>query len=151
METQIPLYPYYVRRLIPEPVINRCALKGTEHIPAVHTRLVSTSKSFIPSTMKLWNRLPLTTVLSPTFLIFKKLITSHTPKPSTYNTSCISRHGIWLSRLRMGLSALCQHRFTYNLIDSPNCPHCGEPETMSHYFFYCPEYVQARTALFDSL
>ena len=49
------------------------------------------------------------------------------------------------------VSALCQHRFSYNLIDSPNCPHCGEIETTSHYLFYCPEYVQARTTMLESL
>ena len=51
----------------------------------------------------------------------------------------------------MGLSALSQHRFTYNLIDSASCPHCGLVETTSHYFFVCPAYRVARITLYNSL
>ena len=51
----------------------------------------------------------------------------------------------------MGLSALNQHRFTYNLIDSASCPHCGQPESTFHYFFVCNNYQAARTTFMNSL
>ena len=79
------------------------------------------------------------------------LINSQKVTRTAYNTSCIGRAGIWLSRLRMGLSALCEHRFTYNLINDASCPTCGQRETTSHYFFHCPTYTAARTEFYESL
>ena len=64
---------------------------------------------------------------------------------------CTGKPGIWLSRLRMGLSALGQHRFNYNLIEDYSCPHCGECETTFHYFFQCPSYSCHRTVMLNSL
>ena len=147
---QSGLYPNYIRDLIPAPVINRYPLREIGHIPNIHTRLVSSGRSYFPSTIKLWNRLPATTVTAPTFKIFKKLIIGPSGR-TKYNTMCIGRAGIWLSRLRMGLSALSQHRFTYNLIDDASCPNCGQRETTSHYFFDCPAYAAPRTEFYDSL
>ena len=51
----------------------------------------------------------------------------------------------------MGLSALCYHRFTYNLVDNYACPTCGNVETLSHYFFECNSHTLAHTKLYDSL
>ena len=145
------VYPDYIRRLIPEPVPNRYQLRVNPYIPPIHTRLVTTGKTYIPSTIKLWNKLPANTVASPTFSIFKKIIMGNPIKRNQYNTLCTGRPGIWLSRLRMGLSALCHHRFTYNLVDSSACPTCGCEETTSHYLFYCNTYAAARTTLYNSL
>ena len=58
--------------LIPEPVPNRYPIRDLVHIPNLHTRLVSSGRSFIPSAIKLWNKLPCTTVNAPSLNIFKK-------------------------------------------------------------------------------
>ena len=137
--------------IIPAPVINRYPLRELGHIPNIHTRLVSTGRSYFPSTIKLWNRLPVATISAPTFNSFKKLLLGPKPGKILYNTMCIGRAGIWLSRLRMGLSALAQHRFTYNMVEDASCPHCGQRETISHFFFQCPAYAAPRTELYQAL
>ena len=48
---QSGLYPDYIKRLIPVPVINMYPLQDFGHIPNLHTRLVSTARSYIPSTI----------------------------------------------------------------------------------------------------
>ena len=140
-----------IKRLIPEPVVNRYPIRDIGHIPNIHTRLVSTGKSFFPSTIKQWNRLPVTTVSAPNFRVFKKIITHTNIGRVKYHTLCVGKEGKWLSRLRMGLSALCQHRFTYNLVDDASCPSCGQRETTSHFFFKCPAYAVPRNELYNSL
>ena len=65
---------------------------------------------------------------------------------------CIGKPGIWLSRIRMGLSALNAHRFKYNFIDSPNCEQCNNGvESPIHYFIHCQAYGVARQTLLDNL
>ena len=69
-----------------------------------------------------------------------------------YYTACTGKEGIWLCRLRLGLSALNFHRYTYQLINNPFCPHCpNTQETNSHYFFVCPSYSIARQTLLNEL
>ena len=145
------IYPQYIRRFIPAPVVNRYPLRDVGHIPNIHTRLVSSGKSFFPSTIKLWNKLPAATVRAPTLSTFKNSIKNNHTGRVKYYTACTGRAGIWLSRLRMGLSALCQHRFTYNLVEDASCPSCGHRETTSHYLFYCPAYAVPRAELYDNL
>ena len=122
------VYPDYIRVLIPEPVVNRYPLREIGHVPNIHTRLVSTARSYFPSTIKMWNRLPTATVQAPTFTVFKKLLITNQIGRASYNTSCTGRAGIWLSRLRMGLSTLNQHLFIYNLVDNASCPSCEQSQ-----------------------
>ena len=54
--------------------------------------------------------------------------------------------------MRLGLSPLNSHRFTYHLINDPYCPHCDYvPETTEHFLLFCPHYATARTVLFQAL
>ena len=60
--------------------------------------------------------------------------------------------GIWLTRLRLGLSALNSHLFKYNFIESPKCPSCHNPnESTLHYLFECPTHDIARNNLYQRL
>ena len=55
-------------------------------------------------------------------------------------------------RLRLGLSALNYHRFTYYFIPFKSCPKCNsECENISHFLFHCPAYAVPRVALLESL
>ncbi len=55
------------------------------------------------------------------------------------------------TRLRLGLSHLKSHLFTYNLIDSPTCG-CGlESETVDHYILRCPAFGLARIEMYHSM
>ena len=75
------------------------------------------------------------------------------PFPSgTYN--CFNTKGIkYLPRLRLGLSHLRDHKFKHGFLDSlnPICS-CGlEIETMCHYLFHCPNFINERTLLLNDV
>ena len=95
-------------------------LRHTQALRPPHTRLTSTYNSYFPSTTRDWNLLPESTRNAPTFNYFKKLVrgTNHF---NSYHRLCTNKYGVCLSRIRMGLSALNQHRHNYNFINSPIC------------------------------
>ena len=69
-----------------------------------------------------------------------------------YHRLCSSKPGIWLTRLRLGLSALNQHQFKYNFIDSPDCLYCpGLEESTIHYLFKCQTHDLARNQFYQKL
>ena len=73
-------------------------------------------------------------------------------KSNNYYNACFGKKGNWLTRLRLGLSALNNHRFKYHLISNPFCTHCGNiPETIEHYFFECPRYAAPRLSFLNTL
>ena len=72
---------------------------------------------------------------------------------STFN--CHNPKGIkFLSRLRLGLSHLGEHKFKHSFQDSLN-PFCfcgkGEVETSSHYLLYCSLYSNERLAFLNAI
>jgi hypothetical protein len=116
-------------------------------------RTVMYQKSLLPSSTKLWNSMPAQVRNTLLLNSFKtKLKTLFAASKQKYHTMYKSKPGIWLARLRMGLSALNSHRFKYNFIASPTCDHCHSGnETTMHYFFLCPAYAASRLELLNNL
>ena len=111
--------------------------------------------TFFPSTIIEWNKLDLKIKNSESIQTFKKRILSfiRTFPNSTFN--CLTPKGIkFLSRLRLGLSHLREHKFKHSFQDSVN-PFCfcgkGEVETSSHYLLYCSLYSNERLALLNAI
>jgi len=59
----------------------------------------------------------------------------------------------FLTRLRLGLSHLNDHKFKHNFRDciNPLCSCSLEPETTAHYFLRCNHYCDIRTDLMNDL
>ena len=58
-----------------------------------------------------------------------------------------------LTRLRLGLSHLNEHKFKHGFNDTTN-PICicgGDIESINYFFLHCPEYCEARQTLFDNI
>ena len=97
--------------------------------------------SFFPSTVTKWNNLNKSIKSSESFALFKKSILQFIrPTPnSTFNYHNLI--GIKLiTRLRLGLSHLRDHKFKHNFLDclNPICC-CGKDiETTVHYLLHCP-------------
>ena len=65
---------------------------------------------------------------------------------------CTGKKGNWLTRLRLGLSPLNEHRFKYHLVSDPFCAFCNNiRETTEHFFFDCPKYATPRLAFLSTL
>ena len=58
-----------------------------------------------------------------------------------------------LTRLRLGLSHLNEHKFKHDFNDTinPICICGGDIESINHFFLHCPEYCEARQTLFDNI
>ena len=75
------------------------------------------------------------------------------PLPNSIFDIC-NPYGIkLLSRLRLGLSHLNEHKFKNGFSDTinPICICGGDIESINHFFLHCPEYCEARQTLFDNI
>ena len=144
------IYPHYLHNFIVYNPSTR-TLRNTQTLIPRHTRIAISTNSYFPSTTRAWNSLPAATRNSITLLTFKRLITKGDIN-NKYVSNTQGRAGIWLARLRMGLSALNHHRHKYNFISSPVCILCNTgAETTQHYLFTCPAHSLARNTLYDRL
>ena len=91
---------------------------------------------------------------SKTFSAFKKSILKFTRPSSNSIFNCHSPKGIKLiTRLRLDLSHLREHKLRHNLLDTlnPICS-CGDDiETTIQYLHHCPNYLEERRTLLDNL
>ena len=146
------IYPDYLYSHLSFSTQTQYSLRTPRTLVPRFCRLSSSYHSFFPSTTREWNILPITTQNSISVTTFKALINPTTDTNVKYNRMCNGNLGRWLSRLRMGLSALNQHRFGYNFIQSPQCMLCRtHSESTFHYFFQCPTHRLARIGLFFRL
>ena len=110
--------------------------------------------SFFPSTVVEWNKFENNIRNSGSVSAFKKQILKFIrPSPnSTFNVH--NPHGIkLLTRLRVGLSHLPEHKFKHNFQESldPFCS-CGRHiETSIHFFLHCSDHPNQRKTLFEKI
>lgn len=155
------LVPPYLNQLIPSQPRNVYSLRSRSDnsIPIPPSRLSSTRSAFVHSTIKLWNKLPLDIRIANSVGIFKNRVSSHLSCrynskfiPSLYSYSPVGKAPVHHCRLRLGLSALNFHRFTYNLIQHKSCPNCtANCENTNHFLFHCPTYAALRVTLMEDL
>ena len=109
--------------------------------------------SFFPWTITEWNKIAIK-IRNSSYLVFRNyLLSKIRPKPSPFynihNPSGIKL----LTRLRLGLSHLNEHKFNHNFDDcvNPFCTCSLEPESTSHFFLHCHHYNAIQSILFEDL
>ena len=117
------LQEYYLPNFLPDRVDNRHYhnTRQSANILEISSKTKFYSDYFLPSSIKLWNRLPTETQNSRSLNIFKERIQTENSKCPAYYYSGTRLH----TRLRMNSSSLNEHLFIRNLVDSPNCA-CGQ-------------------------
>ena len=116
--------------------------RNFEDVPTYRCRTDSFNNSFFPWTIREWNKLDLGIRKSTYSVCRQYLLKVIRPQPSaTFNVCSFVGLRI-LTRLRLGLSHLNEHRFNHN---SQNCinPLCTcslEVESTSHFFLHCLHY-----------
>ena len=113
---------------------------------------------FFPSTIMQWNkldRLDREIKNSESILTLKKRILSFIRPTANSTFNCHNpRRTNFLSRLRLDLSQLRDHKSKHSFPDSLN-PFCscwkGEVQTSSHYLFPCSNYSEGRLALLNTI
>ena len=145
--------PDYLYNCLPPTVSNTSGynLRNNENYTIPRTRLRLSEKSFIPSTVSLWNNLDISVRNSPTLNNFKCKIKDVVVKPPDYYRDGTRRFNILHTRLRHQCSSLRADLFRVNLVNDPKCS-CGAAiEDSIHYFFECPLYQEVRRRMFCDL
>ena len=155
----------YLYELLPGTVSDRSGyvLRNAGKIDNVKSRLIISYNSFIPKTIRDWNTL---------FIAFWDIENTNTSlqnagtldsfkarykkeylkTPNLLYKLDFDGGNIHHTRLRLGLSHLRAHLFSYNLIDNPICQFCNiEPETTEHYIISCPTYNGVRVRFLMSI
>ena len=143
--------PEYITAIIPE---NRQRVTGrtlrNAHLQTLPSnRTSSFSRSFVPDTTRLWNRLPADFHAITSTVTFKTALTNHisVPKPPRYYGLGSKRGNRFHTRLRLGMSCLHSHQYQILKTPSPQCS-CGHPqENTQHFVLHCTHHRQHRTQM----
>ena len=148
--TKIPKYLY---ELIPTEshIYNT---RKTENVETYYCRTDLFKYSFFPYTIVEWNKLDINLRNVKSFQIFRNslLKIARLMQNSIFNVH--DPVGIkYLTRLRLGLSHLNEHKFRHNFQDclNPFCSCILEVETVIHYFLHCHYYNIIRRTLLDTV
>ena len=136
----------YLFQLVPSQS-NKYFARNLENIPQLRRKHDFFKNSFLLSTIKEWNNLFKSNLFKSNILKFIR------PKPNNVYY-CHNPKGIrLLTRLRLGLSHLREHKFKHSFQDclNPLC-FCGnEIETSTHYLLHCPIYTNERMTLLSKI
>ena len=147
------LVPNYLSNLVPNQVgaNHHYNLRNNEDISIPISRTSLFQSSFIPSTIKAWNNLPLSTRQSNTLSQFKTKL-----NPTSTSRSSFLDHGdrklnILHTRLRHGSSSLNDDLYRVNLTSDCSCS-CGTSiKNAEHFFLSCRNYHIIRQELFAKI
>ena len=120
------------------------------NLPLMHKELYK--RSFVPSSVNLWNGLQPALKASKSLVSFKSKVRNLHSRIATYFPHALSRkEEVILSQLRLGFSDLNFHLFSKGCVDSAQCSCSLGVETIEHYFLVCPQYQVARETLLTGL
>ena len=129
-------------------------LRNSDNIPNFKTNHNFFKNSFFPSAINEWNKLDILIRNSSSYNIFRKSLLSF------IRPECNSIYGIHnsigiklLTRLRLGLSHLREHKSKHGFLDTINpCCDCGaNVESTVHFFLHCTFYDDLRTTLLNKI
>ena len=147
--------PSYLFNLIPEnnnPYASRSALNS--QIPFFNLKTIFLKNSFFPEVIAKWNNRDISIGNSSSCHISKNLILKFIrPEPNRISSTQNFEGLKLLTRMRLGLSHLADHKFRHNFQDclNPICS-CGqEIETTSHFLLHCLNYRCARKTFFEKI
>ena len=144
--------PNYLINLIPK--CEAAIRKRNNNFPTYSYRTDCFKYSFFPSTLKEWFRLDINIRNSESISLFKsRLLPFIRPNQSNiYNI--FDPIGLkLLTRPRLGLSHLNEHRFCHNFQDclNPLCSCSLEIEDTTNYFLHCQHFSNPRYDLMNSV
>ena len=145
--------PGYIYSLLSPPNRHYNTRKYSK-IRQIFCRTETFSNSFLPQTIKEWNKLDTSICQAPSYSAFRKALLDfiRPTANSTFGTNDVSGLKL-LTRLRVGFSHLREHKFKHNFQDTLN-PLCScflEAEDTYHFFMYCQNFSDQQSFLFDDL
>ncbi len=149
--------PEYLRHLVPPTIQSTTIypLRNGDNLIVPFCRLSITNSSFIPSTVKEWNKLDIAIRKLDSLSKFKNAIRLNSqsnkisvPKLYYYGPRKLN---VILTQIRCTASFLNHDLHKVHILSSPACS-CGAPqEDANHFFFVCTKYSEIRNDLFLSI
>ena len=145
--------PQYLFNLIPEKT-SSYVTRNAEHIPLLNIKHNFYKNSFFPSSIIEWNNLDPKLRNSENLSTFKNNVLKFIrPKPNSFFNCCNLKGIRLITRLRLELSHLSEHKFKYNFRNclNPLCS-CGlSIGSTSHFLLHCPIFHDKRHTLLSTL
>ena len=144
------LTPVYLSSLIPQQVnaISHHNLRNSNDIHTIRSNTSLYHNSFLPSTLRQWNSLPVEVRQLNAISSFKTFLKKDLQSVPTYYYCGSRKAQILHARLRTGCSSLNMDLFHKNITEYPLCQ-CGSIEDTQHYFFHCRFYQGPRNTLLN--
>ena len=147
--------PIYLQNLCPNTVqeTTRYSLRNAASIRNFACKYMPFRNSFFPFTIRHWNLLDVNIKKCNSTDTFKQKLRAQLSSNKNKLFSALhGRPNVHHTRLRLGLSALNSHRFSYGFIPSPSCLYCNfKNEDTGHYLFECPAYAASREEMFAGM
>ena len=125
-----------------------------DNIPRFNVKHTFFKNSFFPFTVIEWNNLDKSMKNSESLTLFKKGILQFVRLTPNRTFNCHNPTGIKLiTRLKLGLSHLQNHKYSHSFLDylNPICC-CGKDiETTVHYLLHCPIFSNERSIFFNNI
>ena len=134
--------PKYLFNSIPTSVTTYNT-RNTNNIPLFKVKHNFFRNSFFPSAVIEWNKLDLNTCNSENLNIFNKTILNFMRSSGSTVFNCHNLKGVkLLTRFRLDLSHLREHKFKHSFQDSlnPICSCANDIETSAHFLLHCPNF-----------
>ena len=148
------LTPPFLQSLLPPLVgdVTHYPLRNSNNYALQNHRLSTSDKSFIPSSIKLWNSLERDKQNCHTLASFKSsMLPAGNPEPPYKSFLGVRKLNIVHARLRNNCSILKYDLYRCNLDNNPDCS-CGHPcENAFHFFFECPLYRHIRADFLNEM
>ena len=145
--------PQYLFKLIPEKT-HEYVTRNVDNIPCFKISHNFFKNSLFPSTIIEWSNLDPSLRNSKSFVDFKDSILKFIrPSPSNVFNYNYYKGIRLITRLRIGMSHLREHKFKHNFQDclNPICSCCLDIESTSHLLLQCPAFNDERYTLLSIL
>ena len=149
---QNDLSPDYLSSLVPSFVGNSSSypLRNATDLRTPYARSQLYYNSFLPSTIRDWNNLPIETRNLTSIASFKQKLNANIITLPKYYFEGKRIGQIHHARLRTNCSSLNYHLFSKNIVDDPLCL-CGAIEDSKHFLLTCDRYRDLRQVLLDNI
>ena len=145
--------PKYLFNIIPV-TVSRYNTRNTNNIPQFKVKHNFFRNSFFPSAVIEWNKLDLNIRNSESLNVFKNSLLKFIRPSGNSVFNCHNPRGVkLLTRLRLGLSHLREHKFKHGFQDSlnPICSCGNDIETLAHFLLHCPHYSHERSTFLNTI
>jgi hypothetical protein len=133
--------------------ISNYLLRNAENISLPPGKKTGYSNSYMPSTIRMWNRLSPATKGRGSLNSFKFHLKKTTcRKKSKLYSKFNGAKAINHTRMRLGLSGLKSQRHDYKHVPLPTCDYCGaRREDVMHFMFQCGVFNTKRVVLMNQI